>query len=137
LLAHIFAEAFLPFAAFCLAWWLARVLKLVDGFLLLTPYRFDFLHRSHPCGQEHSANWPRAVLYLKKGLWNWRATARLWLFGKMQMSSTGCKSSDFWQFLHQGQICMAINRIIGPNGCNERFVEGFVGPCREAEKKNG
>ncbi len=36
------------------------------------------------------------------------------------------KAAVFGTFLHQGQICMAINRIIVVRGLYDRFVEGFV-----------
>ena len=36
------------------------------------------------------------------------------------------KAAVFGTFLHQGQICMAINRIIVDQGVYDRFVEGFV-----------
>ncbi|HUH37664.1 MAG TPA: aldehyde dehydrogenase family protein [Spongiibacteraceae bacterium] len=36
------------------------------------------------------------------------------------------KAAVFGKFLHQGQICMAINRIIVDRHLYDRFVEGFV-----------
>ena len=36
------------------------------------------------------------------------------------------KAAVFGKFLHQGQICMAINRIIVDQGLYDRFVEAFV-----------
>ncbi|WP_309044177.1 aldehyde dehydrogenase family protein [Marinobacter sediminicola] len=36
------------------------------------------------------------------------------------------KAAVFGKFLHQGQICMAINRIIVNSAVYDRFVEGFV-----------
>lgn len=36
------------------------------------------------------------------------------------------KAAVFGKFLHQGQICMAINRIIVDQRLYERFIEGFV-----------
>lgn len=36
------------------------------------------------------------------------------------------KAAVFGKFLHQGQICMAINRIIVDSKVYDRFVEGFV-----------
>ncbi len=36
------------------------------------------------------------------------------------------KAAVFGTFLHQGQICMAINRIIVDQGLYDRFVEGFI-----------
>ena len=36
------------------------------------------------------------------------------------------KAAIFGKFLHQGQICMAINRIIVDQRVYDRFVEGFV-----------
>jgi aldehyde dehydrogenase (NAD+) len=36
------------------------------------------------------------------------------------------KAAVFGKFLHQGQICMAINRIIVDQRVYDRFVEGFV-----------
>lgn len=36
------------------------------------------------------------------------------------------KAAVFGKFLHQGQICMAINRIIVDERLYDRFVEGFV-----------
>ncbi|WP_298451498.1 aldehyde dehydrogenase family protein [uncultured Marinobacter sp.] len=36
------------------------------------------------------------------------------------------KAAIFGKFLHQGQICMAINRIIVDTKVYDRFVEGFV-----------
>lgn len=40
------------------------------------------------------------------------------------------KAAVFGKFLHQGQICMAINRIIVDERLYDRFVEGFVAHVR-------
>lgn len=41
------------------------------------------------------------------------------------------KAAVFGKFLHQGQICMAINRIIVDQRLYERFVQGFVAHVRK------
>lgn len=43
------------------------------------------------------------------------------------------KAAVFGKFLHQGQICMAINRIIVDQRLYERFVEGFVAHVKTLE----
>ncbi|MCG7598218.1 aldehyde dehydrogenase family protein [Halomonas sp. McH1-25] len=35
------------------------------------------------------------------------------------------------KFLHQGQVCMAVNRIIAANACHDAFVERFVERARQ------
>lgn len=41
------------------------------------------------------------------------------------------KAAVFGKFLHQGQICMAINRIIVDENLYDHFVEGFVAHVRK------
>lgn len=46
------------------------------------------------------------------------------------------KAAIFGKFLHQGQICMAINRIIVDQRVYERFVEGFVAHANKLKVGN-
>ena len=39
------------------------------------------------------------------------------------------KAAIFAKFLHQGQICMAINRVIVDQPIYDRFMEEFVAPA--------